>query len=66
MKWDVLKYDINIRIRKMLLLYRRISIDLYVQKMLFRNEHILIILKPQIVYSNYLYHFFKSSDENQP
>ena len=48
MKWDILRYDINIRIRKRLLLYRRISIDLYVQKTLFRNEHILIILKPQI------------------
>ena len=39
MKWDVLRYDINIRIRKRLLLYRRISIDLYGQKTLFRNEH---------------------------
>ena len=46
MKWDVLRYDINIRIRKRLLLYKRISIDLYIQKTLFRNEHILIILKP--------------------
>ena len=48
MKWDVLRYDINIRIRKRLLLYRRISIDLYGQKTLFRNEQILIILKLQI------------------
>ena len=48
MKWDVLRYDINIRIRKRLLLYRMISINLYGQKTLFRNEHILIILKPQI------------------
>ena len=48
MKWDVLRYDINIRIRKRLLLYRRISIDQYGQKTLFRNEQILIILKPQI------------------
>ena len=40
MKWDVLRSYINIRIRKRLLLYRRISINLYVQKTLFRNEHI--------------------------
>ena len=35
------------RIRKGLLLFRRISINLYIQKTLFRNEHILFILKPQ-------------------
>ena len=39
MKWGVLRYDINIRIRKRLLLYRMISIDLYIQKTLFRWTH---------------------------
>ena len=35
------------RIRKGLLLFRRISVILYIQKTLFRNEQILFILKPQ-------------------